>query len=84
MRAVLHTRYGPPAEVLRVAEVDTPRADPGEVLVRVRATSVHADVWHVVAGFPLVLRLMGAGLGAPSSRSRAPIWPAPWRPWARG
>jgi hypothetical protein len=31
----------------------------------VRATSVHADVWHAVNGIPYVLRLMGSGLGAP-------------------
>jgi hypothetical protein len=33
-----------------------------EVLVRVRAASLHPDMWHVVAGWPYVLRLMGAGL----------------------
>jgi NADPH:quinone reductase-like Zn-dependent oxidoreductase len=35
------------------------------VLVRVRATSVHADVWHAVTGMPYVLRLMGSGVRAP-------------------
>ena len=39
MRAVLHERYGPP-EVLRVAEVERPSPQSGEVLVRVRASSV--------------------------------------------
>jgi hypothetical protein len=29
-----------------------------EVLVRVRAASVHPDVWDVVTGQPYVLRLM--------------------------
>jgi NADPH:quinone reductase-like Zn-dependent oxidoreductase len=38
-----------------------------EVLVRVHATSVHADVWHVVAGRPYAMRLMGAGLRRPKS-----------------
>jgi NADPH:quinone reductase-like Zn-dependent oxidoreductase len=36
------------------------------VLVRVRAATVHADVWHVVMGQPRVLRLMGAGLSRPA------------------
>ena len=36
-----------------------------EVLVRVKAASVHPDVWHVVTGHPYVLRLMGAGLLKP-------------------
>jgi NADPH:quinone reductase-like Zn-dependent oxidoreductase len=38
------------------------------VLVRVRAASVHADVWHVVTGWPYVLRLMGAGLRRPKNQ----------------
>ncbi len=42
-----------------------PVAKDDEVLVRVRAASVHADVWHVVTGRPYVLRLMGAGLRKP-------------------
>jgi NADPH:quinone reductase-like Zn-dependent oxidoreductase len=54
-------------DVLRLAEVDKPVAGADEVLVRVRAASVHADVWHVVSGFPYVLRLMGAGLGKPKN-----------------
>lgn len=38
-----------------------------EVLVRVRAASVHTDVWHVIAGKPYILRLMGAGLDKPKN-----------------
>lgn len=66
MRAVVQSDYGEPAAVLAVGEVDPPRIEPGEVLVRVRAASVHPDVWHVVTGQPRVLRLMGAGLRRPS------------------
>ncbi|MGI5268047.1 NAD(P)-dependent alcohol dehydrogenase [Nonomuraea sp. CA-218870] len=43
----------------------TPRDD--EVLVRVRAASVHPDVWHVVTGRPYVLRIMGSGLRRPKN-----------------
>jgi NADPH:quinone reductase-like Zn-dependent oxidoreductase len=39
MRAVVHDRYGPP-EVLRVAEVERPVPNEGEVLVRVHASTV--------------------------------------------
>ena len=39
MRAVVHTRYGPP-EVLRVADVERPEPAQDEVLVRVHATTV--------------------------------------------
>jgi NADPH:quinone reductase-like Zn-dependent oxidoreductase len=65
MRAIIQDRYGAPDEVLHLREIDTPTPGPDEVLVRVRAASVHADVWHVVTGSPRVLRLMGAGLRKP-------------------
>jgi NADPH:quinone reductase-like Zn-dependent oxidoreductase len=64
MRAVIQDQYGTPRD-LRVAEVPAPVPAAGEVLVRVRATSVHPDVWHVVVGYPAVLRLMGAGVRRP-------------------
>lgn len=65
MKAVVQHRYGPPSEVLHLREVDTPPVADDEVLVRVRAASVHPDVWHAVTGRPYVLRLMGAGLRRP-------------------
>lgn len=65
MRAVVQDRYGSP-DRLRVAEIDRPRVGADEALVRVRAASVHPDVWHVVTGRPFVLRLMGAGLRRPA------------------
>ncbi len=65
MRAVVQTRYGVPADVLRVREVATPPLANDEALVRVHAASVHPDVWHVVTGFPWALRVMGAGLRRP-------------------
>ena len=68
MRAIVQERYGPPDDVLRPREVETPTAGDGEVLVRVRAASMHVDVWHVVTGRPYVLRLMGNGLRGPTRR----------------
>lgn len=65
MRAVVQTRYGEPSDVLEVREVDPPRCGDDEVLVRVRAASVHPDVWHVVSGTPRVLRIMGSGVRRP-------------------
>lgn len=67
MRAVVQTAYGEPTDVLEVREVDVPRIGDDEVLVRVRAASVHPDVWHVVTGLPLVLRLMGSGVRRPKN-----------------
>ena len=67
MKAVVQDRYGSPDDVLEFREIDKPVARGNEVLVRVRATSVHPDVWHVVTGRPYVLRLMGAGLLKPKT-----------------
>lgn len=64
MRAIVQRRYGR-IEDLELGEVARPVPAEGEVLVRVVATSVHADVWHVVTGLPYVMRLMGAGLTKP-------------------
>lgn len=58
MRAVVQTRYGPPAEVLRLGEVDRPTIKEDQVLVRVRAACVHADLWHSVTGTPYSWRPM--------------------------
>ncbi|HEY5854976.1 MAG TPA: NAD(P)-dependent alcohol dehydrogenase [Aldersonia sp.] len=66
MRAVVQDRYGPPAEVLAVRDVERPMPAADEVLVRVQAASVHPDVWHVVTGRPYVLRVMGSGLRRPT------------------
>ncbi|MBM3958623.1 MAG: NAD(P)-dependent alcohol dehydrogenase [SAR202 cluster bacterium] len=68
MKAVVQSRYGPPGEVLQVREIEKPTIREDEVLVRVRAASVHADVWHVVTGQPYVLRIMGAGIFSPGRR----------------
>jgi NADPH:quinone reductase-like Zn-dependent oxidoreductase len=51
MKAFIYERYGPP-ERLRMAEVDQPVPDAGEVLVKVLAASVNAADWHVLRGKP--------------------------------
>lgn len=45
MRAAIHERYGPP-EVVEIREVPRPPVLPGEVLVRVRATTVSSGDWR--------------------------------------
>jgi NADPH:quinone reductase-like Zn-dependent oxidoreductase len=64
MKAIVQQRYGSPDD-LELREVDKPVVGDGEALVRVRAASIHPDVWHVVSGRPYVLRLMGAGFSKP-------------------
>jgi NADPH:quinone reductase-like Zn-dependent oxidoreductase len=66
MKAIVQNRYGSP-DVLELGEVDRPVAGDDQILVRVRAASVHADVWHVMRGVPYVLRVMGAGLRTPKN-----------------
>ena len=68
MKAVIHRAYGLPEEVLSFEEVDKPAPKDDEVLVRVRAASMHPDVWHVIEGYPAVLRLMGNGVRRPRLR----------------
>ena len=65
MKAVVHRQYGPADDVLSLREIDTPLIGDDDVLVRVRAASMHPDVWHVVEGLPYVLRLMGNGVTRP-------------------
>ncbi|MFG3339943.1 NAD(P)-dependent alcohol dehydrogenase [Glycomyces sp. NPDC048151] len=65
MKAIVQERYGPPAEVLRLKEIDRPVPGPGEVLVKVRASSVNTPDWIATLGEPYVLRLqMGRAAGA--------------------
>ncbi|MCL3836479.1 NAD(P)-dependent alcohol dehydrogenase [Aeromicrobium duanguangcaii] len=64
MRAIIQDAYGS-VDHLRVGEVPRPEPAADEVLIRVRSASVHPDVWHVVAGRPAALRLMGSGIRRP-------------------
>lgn len=66
MKAIVQERYGS-FDDLNLREVDTPVPGDDDVLVRVRAASVHPDVWHVVTGRPYVLRVMGNGLLKPKN-----------------
>jgi NADPH:quinone reductase-like Zn-dependent oxidoreductase len=66
MKAIVRDRYGSP-DVLEFREVAAPVAAPGEVLVRVRATSVNAADWHLMRGDPYLFRLT-AGLRTPKRK----------------
>ena len=67
MKAIVQDKNGPPADVLTLREIDKPIIRDDEVLVRVRAAALHADIWHAVTGRPTYLRFL---LG----------WSAPKRP----
>ncbi len=64
MRAVVQDRYGGP-EVLRVTPVPRPVAADGQVLVRIRATSVNASDYRLMRADPFVARF-ASGLRRPT------------------
>ena len=66
MKAIIQTKYGSLGG-LELRDVPEPSVGDHEVLVRVHAACVHPDVWHVLAGRPFVLRLMGAGFVRPKN-----------------
>jgi len=68
MRAIVQSRYGTePENVLRLAQVATPGIAANEVLVRVRAAGVDRGTWHLMAGQPYVMRLLGFGFRGPKN-----------------
>jgi NADPH:quinone reductase-like Zn-dependent oxidoreductase len=67
LRAIVQDEYGS-TDVLELREIDRPTPGDDEVLVGVRAASVHADVWHAMRGVPYVMRAMGSGLRRPKHR----------------
>jgi NADPH:quinone reductase len=50
MKAAVHDRYGPADEVLRVAEIERPEPEPGQVRVRMRLSGVNPTDWKSRAG----------------------------------
>jgi NADPH:quinone reductase-like Zn-dependent oxidoreductase len=64
MNAVIQHGYGKPVRVLRLGETGVPSIGAGDVLVRVRATSVNTPDWATVTGVPYILRA-GSGLRRP-------------------
>ncbi|KHL11077.1 NADPH:quinone reductase-like Zn-dependent oxidoreductase [Mumia flava] len=58
MRAVAYDRYGPPG-TLRLVDLPTPEPGPGQVLVRVAATSINLSDWENLTGSPAYARIGG-------------------------
>jgi NADPH:quinone reductase-like Zn-dependent oxidoreductase len=70
MRAIIQDKYGETADVLRLDEIDQPQIGDNDVLVRIQAAGVHIGDWHVMAGLPYLLRVVGFGFRAPKVRVR--------------
>jgi NADPH:quinone reductase-like Zn-dependent oxidoreductase len=66
MRAVMQKRYGTaPEDVLRLGQTAKPGVAANEVLVQVRAAGVDRGTWHLMAGQPYLMRLLGFGFRGP-------------------
>src|SRR5215468_5087695 len=68
MQAIVQYRYGTRAEdVLGLEQIAMPAIAADEVLVRVRAAGVDRGTWHLMAGQPYLMRLLGFGLRGPKN-----------------
>jgi NADPH:quinone reductase-like Zn-dependent oxidoreductase len=67
MQAIVQAGYGS-ADVLHVEAIRWPAIGDGEVLVRVHAAGLDRGTWHLMAGQPYLMRLMGCGLRTPKNR----------------
>jgi NADPH:quinone reductase-like Zn-dependent oxidoreductase len=68
MKAIVQDEYGSaPEGVLRFAEVARPTIGDDEILVHVRAASVDRGTWHLMAGLPYPMRVMGFGFRRPKA-----------------
>ena len=65
MKAITQDRYGS-TDVLEFRDVAVPQVGEKDVLVQVRAAGVDIGAWHVMAGKPYLLRVIGFGLRRPS------------------
>jgi NADPH:quinone reductase-like Zn-dependent oxidoreductase len=68
MRAVVQTRYGTaPGDVLRLGQITRPGIAANEVLVQVHAAGVDRGTWHLMAGQPYLMRILGFGFRGPKN-----------------
>jgi NADPH:quinone reductase-like Zn-dependent oxidoreductase len=68
MQAIVQDRYGTaPEDVLQLAQIAKPVIAANEVLVRVRAAGVDRGTWHLMAGQPYLMRILGFGVRRPTT-----------------
>ena len=66
MQAIVQDRYGS-TDVFKPARIVRPEIAENEVLVRVRAAGLDRGTWHMMAGRPYLLRVMGFGFRRPKN-----------------
>jgi 2-desacetyl-2-hydroxyethyl bacteriochlorophyllide A dehydrogenase len=68
MPAIVQDRYGTaPQDVLRLEQIAKPDIAANEVLVEVRAAGLDRGTWHLMAGQPYLMRLLGFGFRGPKN-----------------
>ena len=67
MQAFVQDSYGT-TDVLRPARIDRPEIADNEVLLRVHAAGLDRGTWHVMAGRPYLMRVLGFGFRRPKNR----------------
>jgi NADPH:quinone reductase-like Zn-dependent oxidoreductase len=69
MRAITQNRYGTvPEDVMQLDQVARPGIGDDEALIQVRAAAVDRGTWHVMAGQPYLMRLLGFGFRGPRNK----------------
>ncbi len=66
MRAVVRHEYGS-IENVHIDKVETPEPGSGQVLIEVHAAGIDRGQWHLMAGLPYLMRLIGFGLTKPKN-----------------
>lgn len=67
MRAIVQDEYGS-TDVLRLGEAARPEIADDEVLIQVHAAGLDRGTWHLMAGLPYLLRVIGFGFRGPKNR----------------
>lgn len=66
MRAIVRDRYGS-ADGLQLRNLEIPKINNDQVLIRVRAAGLDRGAWHIMTGRPYLMRLAGFGLRKPNN-----------------
>jgi NADPH:quinone reductase-like Zn-dependent oxidoreductase len=69
MKALVQDRYGS-SDVLHFEDVAMPDIGDDDVLLQVRAASLHRGDWHMMTGLPSLIRVFGFGVRRPKQRIR--------------
>ncbi len=67
MQAVLQDSYGA-TDVFRLGRIPRPEIADHEVLLRVHAAGLDRGTWHMMAGRPYLIRILGFGFRRPKNR----------------